>query len=154
HHPARTSLGPDGARQGWVRPRSGPASEESLCGESQEEKVVAVTGDENPSAVTSADPASPDSVRLPTDSVRSPADGAETPPAESADTPLTANGAEAVVAPVTGAGPEPEADAVPLAEDTAADGQGEEPVPSKPSLVDLEQESEIAADYIEGLLDV
>jgi spoIIIJ-associated protein len=100
----------------------------------QEEEVVAVTGDDN-----SGDPAPTDSTAA---SANVPAgDQAEpnTLPAER-DEDLAEGDAVIGAGPVPGAAEDAE-DAADLAGDAASDA-------------DLEQESEIAADYIEGLLDV
>jgi spoIIIJ-associated protein len=53
-----------------------------------------------------------------------------------------------------GAEPEGDEDGLPEAEADAGEGAGEDAAAAAPpSLADLEQESEIAADYVEGLLD-
>ena len=114
--------------------------------------MVAVTGDENSGTVTSADPAGPDSGVSPADSAgTSPAEAVDMPAADSAGTPPATTGADAAMADAAGADADAGADAA--ADADAAAGQ-DEAASSKPSLAELEQESEIAADYIEGLLDV
>src|SRR5215475_6838315 len=104
-------------------------------GEIQEEKVVAVTGDDN-----SGGPAPTDSTRM------SEAVPAADPLADQAEAAERADdSAESDVIAVPGAG---------AAAPEAADYDRAEPGEDAPTVGDLEQESEIAADYIEGLLDV
>jgi spoIIIJ-associated protein len=118
-------------RPGWLGQARGTPP-----GENQEEKVVAVTGDDNSGGL------------VPTDGTG----GSGTVPAgdPATDPALDAERAEDVadsdVATVPGAVP---------AASVAGDGHDvEDPGDDQPSARDLEQESEIAADYIEGLLDV
>ena len=94
--------------------------------------MVAVTGDDN-----SGGPAPMDSTRM------SGANSADDP---AADQVITAEGADDLA----------ESDEVAAPDAAAADGDlaGADAGEDAPSAPDLEQESEIAADYIEGLLDV
>ena len=97
--------------------------------------MVAVTGDDN-----SGGPAPTDSTRM------SEAVPAADPLADQAEAAERADdSAESDVIAVPGAG---------AAAPEAADYDGAEPGEDAPTVGDLEQESEIAADYIEGLLDV
>jgi spoIIIJ-associated protein len=102
--------------------------------ENQEEKVVAVTGDDN-----SGDPA-------PTDSTE--ANGAVPAGDQAALEAVTAERDESIAESNELADTEPGAPASDGGGEAAAAGEEEAATP------DLEQESEIAADYIEGLLDV
>jgi spoIIIJ-associated protein len=111
----------------------GPAEDD------QEEKVVAVTGDDNSGGLTTT-----------AGTGEVPAVGHE-PGDESAGT-VNAAHDEIVAERDADDGPEPvaaDAVAADADEEQSADADADEP--SEP---DLEQESEIAADYIEGLLDV
>jgi spoIIIJ-associated protein len=94
--------------------------------------VVAVTGDDN-----SGGPAPTDSTGL---------DGAISADDQAADLAGTAESAEELT--------ESDEAAAPAAPDADGDQDGAEASEDAPSAPDLEQESEIAADYIEGLLDV
>jgi spoIIIJ-associated protein len=116
---------PGMAGLGWAGPQP------RRC-ENQEEKVVAVTGDDN-----SGGPA-------PTDS--SGTGGTMAADDQAAAEAVTAERDEEV----------PERDVAEPADDLAepADAEAAEAGDGAESPVDLEQESEIAADYIEGLLDV
>ena len=99
--------------------------------EIQEEKVVAVTGDDN-----SGGPMPIESTGI---------NGAASAEHQAADQASTTDSAEQLA----------ESDAVAPAAPAAEGGpDGEEASEDAPSAPDLEQESEIAADYIEGLLDV
>jgi spoIIIJ-associated protein len=98
-------------------------------GRFQEAKVVAVTGDDN-----SGGPAPTDSSGI---------NGAVPAEDQAADQDVTAESAEQLA--------ESDEAGAPDAEDGADGGEASEDAASAP---DLEQESEIAADYIEGLLDV
>jgi spoIIIJ-associated protein len=100
--------------------RAGPGCE------NQEEKVVAVTGDDNSGA------------SAPTDS--SGTDGTIAAVDQAAPETVTAESDESF----------PERDVT----DESADGEAAQPEDGPVGTADLEQESEIAADYIEGLLDV
>ena len=121
-------------RAGHAGPaREGPADED------QEENVVAVTGDDNSGGLTTdtagADGDVPAASHQPGEESVSAADAAHATVAErDADT----DGEGAAVAGGS-------------ADDADGEGAAEDEAPSPP---DLEQESEIAADYIEGLLDV
>ena len=121
-------------RAGHAGPaREGPADED------QEENVVAVTGDDNSGGLTTdtagADGDVPAASHQPGEESVSAADVAHATVAErDADT------AEEGAAAAGGS-----------ADDADGEGAAEDEAPSPP---DLEQESEIAADYIEGLLDV
>jgi len=121
-------------RAGHAGPaREGPADED------QEENVVAVTGDDNSGGLTTdtagADGDVPAASHQPGEESVSAADAAHATVAErDADT------AEEGAAAAGGS-----------ADDADGEGAAEDEAPSPP---DLEQESEIAADYIEGLLDV
>jgi spoIIIJ-associated protein len=99
--------------------------------EIQEEKVVAVTGDDN-----SGGPVPTESTEI---------NRAASAEHQAADQASTADSAELLA--------ESEALA-PAAPDAEGGPDGEEASEDAPSAPDLEQESEIAADYIEGLLDV
>jgi spoIIIJ-associated protein len=99
--------------------------------EIQEEKVVAVTGDDN-----SGGPVPTESTGI---------HGAASAENQAADQVSTAESAEHL------AESEAAAPAAPAVEDGQDGAEASEDAPSVP---DLEQESEIAADYIEGLLDV
>jgi spoIIIJ-associated protein len=117
----------------------GPAEDD------QKEKVVAVTGDDNSGGLTTTDAG--------TDEV--PAVGHE-PGDESAGT-VNAGHDEIVAERDADDGPEPVAADAMAADAVAADAAEEQLADEdadEPSEPDLEQESEIAADYIEGLLDV
>jgi spoIIIJ-associated protein len=117
---------------GWAGPQP------RRC-ENQEEKVVAVTGDDNSGGLTTADAGTGEDPTV-----------GDQPGEESAVT-VSAEHEEIVA--------ERDADdglAEPIDAD-AADGdavEAEEADAEERALPDLEQESEIAADYIEGLLDV
>jgi spoIIIJ-associated protein len=110
---------PGAAGFGWA------GSQARRC-KNQEEKVVAVTGDDNSGA------------SAPTDS--SGTDGTIAAVDQAAPEALTAESNEEF----------PERDVT----DESADGETAQPDERPVSAADLEQESEIAADYIEGLLDV
>lgn len=101
----------------------------------QEENVVAVTGDDNSGwAAASAGEAG----GLPAHSM------------DNGDAPMDLDVEDTEAADVVydeNLAPDDDADG-------AAEVNGDEPAVRKPALADLEQESEIAADYIEGLLDV
>src|SRR5262245_39425084 len=111
---------------------AGSGTEKPRLGEIQEERVVAVTGDDNP--VGSA----------PTDNTGVSGD-------ISADVPAADQAVAAESADDLADSDEAVAPGVPT-----ADGEydGADASEDAPSVRDLEQESEIAADYIEGLLDV
>jgi spoIIIJ-associated protein len=124
--------------------------------------VVAVTGDDNSGGLTAADPARPSGDGEPAGDQHA---GEPVAPAKAAerDDAMTERSAEPVVGDVP-AGPEdPDAgtlaaDAPAVADDEPASRTDEEQpaglAEDTRGEPDLEQESEIAADYIEGLLDV
>jgi spoIIIJ-associated protein len=122
---------------------AGPAEQD------QEEKVVAVTGDDNSGGLTTTDTAGaggdvPAAGHQPGEESAGADAGRDQDAAEHADLAepdVSADDAAAAV----GSEEADSADA-----DLSPDGGA----PEAPSLPDLEQESEIAADYIEGLLDV
>ena len=121
-------------RAGHAGPaREGPADED------QEENVVAVTGDDNSGGLTTdtagADGDVPAASHQPGEESVSAADAAHATVAER-DADTDGEGAAAAGG---------------SADDADGEGAAEDEAPSPP---DLEQESEIAADYIEGLLDV
>jgi spoIIIJ-associated protein len=107
--------------------------------------VVAVTGDDN-----SGGPAPTDSTEANGAIPAGDQAGPSTSPAESVETPAESD--EVMVVSAEAGVLEADADAEAAAADADAEAaaDAEEPVGS----ADLEQESEIAADYIEGLLDV
>jgi spoIIIJ-associated protein len=129
---------------------AGPAEQD------QEEKVAAVTGDDNSGGLTTTDTAG----------VGGDAPAAGHQPGEASagtDAGLDQDAAErAGLAEPDASADDPDAsadDAAAAAESEAADSADadqspDDGAPEGPSLPDLEQESEIAADYIEGLLDV
>jgi len=101
--------------------------------EDQEEKVVAVTGDDNSGGLTTTEPAG------------------EGEDVSTAGQQLGEESAGPVDAAHDETGAEPDADPAEVAADSEPGADASLDAPSEP---DLEQESEIAADYIEGLLDV
>jgi spoIIIJ-associated protein len=128
---------------------AGPAEQD------QEENVVAVTGDDNSGGLTTTDAAGaggdvPAAGHQPGEESVGTDAGLDQDAAERADLAEPDASADDAAA---GAGSDEadsaDADQSPVKGDGEADGAEE-----APSLRDLEQESEIAADYIEGLLDV
>jgi spoIIIJ-associated protein len=128
---------------------AGPAEQD------QEENVVAVTGDDNSGGLTTTDAAGaggdvPAAGHQPGEESAGTDAGLDQDAAERADLAEPDASADDAAA---GAGSDEadsaDADQSPVKGDGEADGAEE-----APSLRDLEQESEIAADYIEGLLDV
>jgi spoIIIJ-associated protein len=121
---------------------AGPAEQD------QEEKVVAVTGDDNSGGLTTTDTAGaggdvPAAGHQPGEESAGADAGRDQDATEHAD--LAEPDVSADDAAAAGSEEADSADA-----DLSPDGGA----PEAPSLPDLEQESEIAADYIEGLLDV
>jgi len=136
-------------RAGHAGPaREGPADED------QEENVVAVTGDDNSGGLTTdtagADGDVPAASHQPGEESVSAADAAHATVAER-DADTAEEGAAAAGGSADDADGEGAAVAGGSADDADGEGAAEDEAPSPP---DLEQESEIAADYIEGLLDV